>query len=64
MENCTISSILERNGGQRQMNEENKIPKFVTDLTNYLIERTMDLFKIAKNMEVTEKTLIFIMILI
>lgn len=32
-------------------------------LTNYLIERTVDLFKIAKNMEVTEKTLTFIMTL-
>ena len=32
-------------------------------LTNYLIERTVDLFKIAKNMEVSEKTLIFIMTL-
>lgn len=32
-------------------------------LTNYLIERTIDLFKIAQNMEITEKTLIYIMTL-
>lgn len=32
-------------------------------LTNYLIERTIDLFKIAQNMEISEKTLVFIMTL-
>ncbi|HCC04088.1 MAG TPA: hypothetical protein DEP51_04455 [Clostridiales bacterium] len=33
------------------------------DLTNYLIDRTIDLFKIAKNMEISEKTIVFIMTL-
>lgn len=34
-----------------------------TTLTNYVIDRTSDLYKIAKNMEITEKTLIFMMTL-
>lgn len=33
------------------------------ELSNYLIERTIDLFRIAQNMQVSEKTLIFIMTL-
>lgn len=33
------------------------------ELTNYLIERTIDLFKIAQNMQITEKTIVFIMTL-
>ncbi|MBP3708088.1 MAG: hypothetical protein J6J36_05725 [Clostridia bacterium] len=32
-------------------------------LTNYLIDRTSDLYKIANNMKVTEKTLVFMMTL-
>lgn len=32
-------------------------------LTNYLIERTNDLYKIAQNMQISEKTIIFIMTL-
>lgn len=33
------------------------------ELSNYLIERTIDLFRIAQNMQISEKTLIFIMTL-
>lgn len=33
------------------------------ELTKYLLDRTIDLFKIAKNMEISEKTLVFIMTL-
>ena len=32
-------------------------------LTHYLLDRTLDLFKIAKNMDISEKTLVFIMTL-
>lgn len=34
-----------------------------SELSNYLIERTIDLFRIAQNMQISEKTLIFIMTL-
>lgn len=33
------------------------------DLTHYLIDRTIDLFKISKNLEISEKTTIFMMTL-
>lgn len=34
-----------------------------SELTNYLIERTIDLFEIAQNMQISEKTIIFILTL-
>lgn len=39
------------------------IDKDTTELTNYIIDRTIDLFRIAQNMQISEKTLIFIMTL-
>lgn len=41
----------------RSINKDN------SDLTKYIIDRTIDLYRIAENMQVSEKTLIFIMTL-
>lgn len=41
----------------RSINKDNN------DLTNYIIDRTIDLYRIAENMQISEKTLIFIMTL-
>lgn len=41
----------------RSINKDNN------ELTNYIIDRTIDLYRIAENMQVSEKTLIFIMTL-
>src|SRR5699024_9448289 len=41
----------------RSINKDNN------DLTNYIIDRTIDLYRIEENMQISEKTLIFIMTL-
>lgn len=65
-------SCIENNMENALRNVSNRLGWFIIGsisnndsptLTHYLLDRTIDLFKIAKNMEITEKTLVFIMTL-
>ena len=65
-------SCIENNMENALRNVSNRLGWFIIGsisnndsptLTHYLLDRTIDLFKIAKNMDISEKTLVFIMTL-
>lgn len=65
-------SCIENNMENALRNVSNRLGWFIIGsmnnndsptLTNYLLDRTIDLFKIAQNMDISEKTLVFIMTL-
>ena len=65
-------SCIENNMEDALRNVSNRLGWFIIGsisnndsptLTHYLLDRTIDLFKIAKNMDISEKTLVFIMTL-
>lgn len=65
-------SCIENNMENALRNVSNRLGWFIIgsisnndspNLTHYLLDRTIDLFKIAKNMDISEKTLVFIMTL-
>lgn len=65
-------SCIENNMESALRNVSNRLGWFIIGsisnndsptLTHYLIDRTIDLFKIAQNMDISEKTLVFIMTL-
>lgn len=65
-------SCIENNMENALRNVSNRLGWFIIGsirnndsqtLTNYLLDRSIDLFKIAKNMDISEKTLVFIMTL-